>query len=169
MSSTTLVAPLTGRDAALERLLDGLLKLSGTMAARSRAWGGEDGILSRGDLSVLGTLGVKGPMRPGVLAAHLQVGAPVMSRQVAALAADGLLERRPDPADGRAELVSLTDAGRARLLRARQAICARLAERVVPRDEAWLGEASAYVEELVAALNAQPEPLHQHEQKEVHV
>lgn len=45
---------------SLERLLDGLLKLTGTMAAHSRARGAEAGGLSRGDLSVLGTLAAQG-------------------------------------------------------------------------------------------------------------
>src|SRR5690348_1074707 len=100
---------------SLERLLDGLLRLSGTLAAHSRAWGAEAGGLSRGDMSVLGTLAVTGPQRAGMLALHLQVGAPVISRQVASLAAQGLVVRRADPDDGRAELVTLTDAGRDRL------------------------------------------------------
>lgn len=39
----------------------------------------------------------------------------VASRQAAALEKAGLIARRPDPEDGRASLVSLTDAGRARV------------------------------------------------------
>src|SRR5690349_17186860 len=108
MSSATLTSRETARDVALERLLDGLLKLSGTMSARSRDWGSEAGGLNRGDLSVLGTLAVKGPARAGVLAGYLQVGAPVMSRTVASLETQGLVVRHRDPDDGRAELVSLT-------------------------------------------------------------
>ncbi len=53
------------------------------------------------------------------LAGHFQVGKPTMSRQVAALEQLGLVARRPDPADGRGALVSLTDDGRAAFARAR--------------------------------------------------
>jgi DNA-binding MarR family transcriptional regulator len=147
---------------SLERLLDGLLKLSGTMAAHSRAWGAEAGGLSRGDMSVLGTLAVRGPQRAGMLAVHLQVGAPVISRQIRSLAGKGLASRHPDPDDGRAELVSLTDAGRERLAVARRAVCARLAERVETWDEHRLERASSCVEDLVSALNSDS-------QKEAHV
>lgn len=53
------------------------------------------------------------------LAAHFEVGKPTMSRQVAALEQIGLVIRRPDPADGRGALVSLTDDGRSAFARAR--------------------------------------------------
>ncbi|WP_454777682.1 MarR family winged helix-turn-helix transcriptional regulator [Georgenia muralis] len=43
----------------------------------------------------------------------------VASRQAAALEKAGLIARRPDPEDGRASLVSLTDAGRTRVAEVR--------------------------------------------------
>jgi DNA-binding MarR family transcriptional regulator len=39
----------------------------------------------------------------------------VVSRQLTALEADGLVNRRPDPADARVSLVQLSDLGRQRL------------------------------------------------------
>jgi DNA-binding MarR family transcriptional regulator len=53
------------------------------------------------------------------LACYFEVGKPTMSRQVAALEQLGLVQRRPDPDDGRGALVSLTGAGRAAFDRAR--------------------------------------------------
>ena len=50
----------------------------------------------------------EGPMRAGALAECLQSDPSTVSRQVAALVKDGLLERRADPADGRASLLVLT-------------------------------------------------------------
>ena len=53
--------------------------------------------------------------RVAALAEQQLVDPSVASRQIAGLERDGLLTRRPDPEDGRAALVSLTDAGLARL------------------------------------------------------
>jgi DNA-binding MarR family transcriptional regulator len=55
-----------------------------------------------------------GPLRSGALAELVQVDPSTMSRQVAALVRDGLVERRADPQDGRATLLQATDLGRAR-------------------------------------------------------
>jgi DNA-binding MarR family transcriptional regulator len=49
-----------------------------------------------------------GPMRAGAVAEYLQADPSTVSRQVAALVRDGMLERRADPADGRASLLVLT-------------------------------------------------------------
>ena len=52
----------------------------------------------------------EGPMRAGELAECLHTDPSTVSRQVAALVRDGLLERRADPEDGRASLLVLTAA-----------------------------------------------------------
>ena len=49
-----------------------------------------------------------GPIRAGELAESLHSDPSTVSRQVAALVKDGYLERRADPADGRASLLVLT-------------------------------------------------------------
>ncbi len=49
-----------------------------------------------------------GPMRSSAVAACLQSDPSTVSRQVAALVKDGLLERRADPIDGRASLLVTT-------------------------------------------------------------
>ena len=43
---------------------------------------------------------------------HVLLSQPALSRMVDRLAARGLIERHPDPADGRGRRLSLTDAGR---------------------------------------------------------
>jgi DNA-binding MarR family transcriptional regulator len=50
----------------------------------------------------------EGPMRASAVAEFLQSDPSTVSRQVAALVKDGLLERRSDPDDGRASLLVLT-------------------------------------------------------------
>ncbi|MDJ0276443.1 MarR family transcriptional regulator [Sphingomonas sp. 2R-10] len=47
------------------------------------------------------------------LGTSLGLGAPALSGLLDRMARDGLVERRPDPADGRAWNITLTDAGRA--------------------------------------------------------
>ena len=49
------------------------------------------------------------PMRAAEIADALQSDPSTVSRQVAALVKEGYLERRADPADGRASLLALTD------------------------------------------------------------
>jgi DNA-binding MarR family transcriptional regulator len=49
-----------------------------------------------------------GPMRASAVADCLQSDPSTVSRQVAALVKEGLLERRSDPDDGRASLLALT-------------------------------------------------------------
>ncbi|HET8583833.1 MAG TPA: MarR family transcriptional regulator [Jatrophihabitans sp.] len=51
----------------------------------------------------------EGPMRAGAVAECLRSDPSTVSRQVASLVKDGLLERRSDPDDGRASLLVLTD------------------------------------------------------------
>lgn len=56
-----------------------------------------------------------GPQRPSDLAGYVGVGKATIGRQLKPLEALGLIRRLPDPDDGRAHLVDLTDAGRTRL------------------------------------------------------
>lgn len=52
------------------------------------------------------------PQRLGELNQHVLLSQPALSRLVDRLADRGLIERRPDPADGRVVRLSLTGAGR---------------------------------------------------------
>jgi DNA-binding MarR family transcriptional regulator len=53
------------------------------------------------------------PLRLCDLNRHVLLSQPALSRLVDRLAERGFVERRPDPADGRSVLLSLTEAGRA--------------------------------------------------------
>jgi DNA-binding MarR family transcriptional regulator len=63
-------------------------------------------------IAVLGRLSDTGELRLGAVAAGLGVDTSVISRTVAVAQHRGLVARRPDPRDGRACLLSLTDRGR---------------------------------------------------------
>ncbi len=65
--------------------------------------------LSQG--SVLGRLDREGTLSIGDLAAAERVRPQSMAQTVSELEVDGLISRRPDPADGRRALLELTDEG----------------------------------------------------------
>jgi DNA-binding MarR family transcriptional regulator len=69
--------------------------------------------LSMSQVSVLSRLDKDGPVSVTELAAAERVRQQSAGATVAALADKGLVERRPDPDDGRRAVVSLTPAGRA--------------------------------------------------------
>jgi DNA-binding MarR family transcriptional regulator len=71
-------------------------------------------------LSVLHTLARTGPLRLTDLLKTEQLKQPALTSLVAKLEQDGLIQRRPDPRDGRAMLLSLTRQGR-EIVRSRHA------------------------------------------------
>ncbi|GAB3831032.1 hypothetical protein GCM10028799_59280 [Kribbella italica] len=81
-------------------------------------------------LSVLHTLARRGPLRLTDLTATEQLKQPALTSLVAKLERDGLVSRAPDPRDGRAVLLSLTDAGQAIVASRRVSRVERLAELV---------------------------------------
>jgi len=83
--------------------------------------------LSQG--SVLGRLDREGAQSTSKLAGAERVRPQSMGQTVADLEARGLIERSPDPSDGRRFLIELTDAGRTELYEDRG------------RREGWLAEA----------------------------
>jgi DNA-binding MarR family transcriptional regulator len=69
--------------------------------------------LSLARWKVLEILDAKGSIRQKALAQELGFAERSVSQAVESLAGDGLVGRMPDPADGRAKLVTLTDEGAA--------------------------------------------------------
>lgn len=101
--------------------------------------------LSPARLSALSVIVFGGPSSLGELAAAEQVRPPTMSRLVAALVAAGLVERQPDPADGRVTRLRATAEGRRILEQGRRRRVAYLAARLGdldPADLATLDEAA---------------------------
>ncbi|MCT7353922.1 MarR family transcriptional regulator [Streptomyces sp. 15-116A] len=129
-------APESGVDQpgflALERELTVLLR-------RARANQGEMAREVHPDLEsaaygLLVRLDECGRQRATELAAYIGVGKATMSRQLRALEELGLVAREPDPADGRAWLVALTQEGQERVRRVREARRARYAGRLADWD-----------------------------------
>jgi DNA-binding MarR family transcriptional regulator len=107
--------------------------------------------VSPGAFSALAALSARGPQRPGDLAAREGVAAPTMTRIVAGLEEAGYVRRAPDPQDGRAVLVDLTEAGAALLVGERSTRSRELRRRVdaLPQaDRAALVAALSAIEQL---------------------
>ncbi|SHH25746.1 DNA-binding transcriptional regulator, MarR family [Jatrophihabitans endophyticus] len=62
-------------------------------------------------LSAMFTLGARGPMSAGDLAACEKVQPPSMTKVIAGLEDRGLVARTPHPTDGRQVIISITDRG----------------------------------------------------------
>ncbi|MEW1900766.1 MarR family transcriptional regulator [Streptomyces sp. NPDC086147] len=81
-----------------------------------------------------------GSQRATELAGYFGVGKATMSRQLRALEDLGLVARDPDPADGRASLVRLTEEGRNRFRRVRDARRERYVRKLADWDRAEVAE-----------------------------
>ena len=100
-------------------------------------------------VAALASVDRHGPLTPSELAEIERVKRPTMTRTLSHLEAEGLVERTPDPADGRSALVAINAGGRERLRRLRKRKNAYLARRMrdLPAaDVATLERAAAILE-----------------------
>src|SRR5215207_1111513 len=98
--------------------------------------------------SVLGALAFHPPMTVGELSRFEHVRSPSMTRLLRDMERDGLVERVPDPADGRRTLVRLTGAGRRLVTTARNRKIAWVAAVLASEERAG----RAAVAHVIAAL-----------------
>src|SRR5882757_3061929 len=70
-------------------------------------------------VAALATIERHGPLTPSEVADVERVKRPTMTRTLGCLEREELIDRMPDPADGRSALVSVNAAGRERLRRLR--------------------------------------------------
>jgi DNA-binding MarR family transcriptional regulator len=87
-----------------------------------------EGELTLPESSALARLDRGGPTTPSALAKLEQISPQSMGATLGALEARGLIERHPDPDDGRHAVMSLTEAGRQVLRNRRSARTALLAK-----------------------------------------
>jgi DNA-binding MarR family transcriptional regulator len=102
--------------------------------------------------AALATVERHGPLTPSELAQIERVKRPTVTRTLGCLSRAGLVERTPDPADGRSALVSVNSAGRERLRRLRGRKNAYLAKRMrdlPPSDVATLERAAEILEGML--------------------
>lgn len=118
------------------------------------------GRLNFSALSVLHTLSRVGPCRLSDLVRTEQIKQPALTSAVAKLERDGLVERRPDPSDGRASMLSLTADGRAVLARRHAERVERLGglvDRLPPADRTRLLDIAGVLDQIVQLANEQDE------------
>jgi DNA-binding MarR family transcriptional regulator len=93
--------------------------------------------LDRSAVMLLKALVMSGPSRSSVLAAAVHSDPSTVSRQIAGLVRDGLVERRADPEDGRASVLVPTEVGLKLLEEQRRRIglaLARVVRQWAPED-----------------------------------
>lgn len=140
--------PVVPDDELAARVHSAALHLLRRLAQEDRATG-----VSAPRLSALSVLVFDGPRTIGALANVEGVTPPTMTRLVAAMAADGLVERLEDPADRRVVRVQASTAGRAVLLGGRDRRIATLAAMVKPltaKERRRLDAAAATIERMLA-------------------
>jgi len=113
---------------------------------------GEVGGLTPTAAAALATIERHGPLTPSELAEVERVKRPTATRTLRALSEAGLVERTPDPEDGRSAVVSITATGRERLRRLRGRKNAYLARRMrdLPAEDlATLDRAAEILERML--------------------
>ena len=171
MSASSLIDTAAGgardhdpSDARLAVVSDLADHLGQTMHALQRARAqviarGGDGATDWNTRVVLAKIVMTGPKRVSELADAMQTDASTVSRQVAAMVKDGLLERQADPGDGRASLLVATERGREAMDQFRQ-IRTREFARLL---DDWTTEECATFSRLLSRFAAD---LHQHTPEE---
>ncbi|SDR93865.1 DNA-binding transcriptional regulator, MarR family [Friedmanniella luteola] len=96
--------------AVVDSVLTALMAVGRTMRQRVE---GDD--LEPGVFWLMKNVASRGPLRVTELASCTNLDTSTVSRHVAQLHRAGLLERTPDPDDGRAHRLQLTETGRSRL------------------------------------------------------
>ncbi len=97
--------------------------------------------------AALATIERHGPLTPSELAGIERVKRPTITRTLGCLEREGLIDRTPDPADGRSSLIRVNGAGRERLRRLRGRKNAYLARRMrdLPREDLAVLERAAEI------------------------
>ena len=110
------------------------LRLAITRTARRLRQEADAG-LSPSLTAALATLERHGPLTPSRLAEIERIQRPTVTRLLATLEHDGLVQRAPDPEDGRVSHVSVTREGRALVKKLRSRKNAYLSKRLRHLDE----------------------------------
>ncbi|WP_434620974.1 MarR family winged helix-turn-helix transcriptional regulator [Arthrobacter sp. A5] len=95
-----------------------------------------------------------GQSRASDIAARLGVGPSALSRQVAELEEHAMIKREPDPADGRAHLLSISDSGRSYLAEIQHRRASTVQQMLAGWSEEDAAHTACTVQQLTATLRA---------------
>lgn len=116
--------------------------------------------VSLSKLSVLGLLHRHGPLSPSAIAAHEGVKLQTLTRLLAELESDGVVQRTQSEADRRSSVVSLATAGRRRLAGIMQssdeALARVIAQTLSPQERALLEQACMLLDRVADAMSSRP-------------
>jgi DNA-binding MarR family transcriptional regulator len=142
-------------DVDVDGIAAALLVGVGTLVRRVRQVPTEGG-LTMPERQALSRLDRSGPATSSELARQVQITAQAMGATLGALQARGLVERRPDPEDGRRVILTVTDAGRQELKDKRNARTELLARALsgsfTPAELAQLAVAAPLLERLAQSI-----------------
>jgi DNA-binding MarR family transcriptional regulator len=128
----------------------------GREAARNRAE--RSGVfLSRPSISLISALHASGPVRLSRLSDLSDLEAPLVSREITRLTADGYVKRASDPTDGRATIVQLTSKGRRAYASYREATDDIVIEAFAGWKAGELRTLADYLERVVADVSRRPQ------------
>jgi DNA-binding MarR family transcriptional regulator len=147
--------PAQSRDAANALLAGELLTLGRRVRSKPPLVKGDHPYIDSAMDALCGVLAESGPMRLTDLARALWLDKSTVTRQVATIEAAGLAVRVPDPSDGRASLVGLSDEGRDLLSRVRRGRQEGLREALAD----WSVEDVARFASLLERFNRQVEAV----------
>ncbi|WP_040796708.1 MarR family winged helix-turn-helix transcriptional regulator [Nocardia higoensis] len=122
----------------------------------------DESLLLPGAIGVLGTLDARDSCRQGDLAVDLCISPSALSRHVTELVAAGYVARSPDPSDGRATLVRVTDSGRSLLERIRASRAQGLQAVLAEWDEDDAERACTAMQKLRNSLTEHAQTEHAH-------
>ena len=123
-------------------------QLARAFTSMGRLFSGRDGELPRADYLVLSRLDSKECDRSRELADAARLDPSTMSRRLASLEGRGLIARQPDPSDRRAQILTLTEAGRAAVKKERD----RRVEMVTDALAGWDAADKAELARLLGRL-----------------
>ncbi|MDN3359110.1 MarR family transcriptional regulator [Actinomadura sp. DC4] len=147
---------MAAREVGADETLDVVIAMHRLTRRLRRA--GHTGAVHPTQLIILALLNQYGPLRVGELARRVPCSQPTATTAVSGLRTSGLVDREPDPTDGRATRVAATPAGRAilRTFTYGEAEVLAALMSAIPEDDARRLLAAAPVLSTLADLPAPP-------------
>ncbi|WP_112471136.1 MarR family winged helix-turn-helix transcriptional regulator [Streptomyces triticisoli] len=121
-------------------------------AARRRIMAASGLELSLGDYTLLAQISQHAPVRLSVLAELMEVDKSTLTPPAKRLEARGFIVREPDPADARAQLVSVSRAGKLAVRRLRKARADTVAELMADWDTAEIERLAEHLTAFAEAI-----------------